>query len=96
LPHLQKIFEEYAKRDVVVLAVNNGDSVDRIRKYFEEEKFTMLPVRQGDAGEISEAYGVMAYPTNYIIAPDGTVAWRGVGFDEEGMREALEKTAAKK
>ena len=46
----------------------------------------------GGSGEkyaVGSAYGVQAYPTNYLIGPDGKVLWRGVGFNEEAIRKAL-------
>ena len=79
---------------MVVLTVNSGDDVATIRKYFEENKFTLRVVR--DAGEVSVPYGVKAYPTNYVIGPDGKVAVRTVGYEENTLRAALEKLADKK
>lgn len=48
----------------------------------------------GGSGEqytLGKAYGVQAYPTNYLVDSDGKVAWRGVGFNEPELREALAK-----
>ena len=64
MPRLQQLAEAYAKRDVVVLALNTGDPVERIRGYWEKEKFTLKVLREKDR-EISAAFGVEAYPTNY-------------------------------
>ncbi len=60
-------------KNVVVLAINLQDSKDQIRKYFEENKFTFTPLMQ-KSDEISKAYGVSAYPTNYLVGPDGKIA----------------------
>ena len=79
-------------RGVVILAVNVGDSPDIIREYFEKERFTFIPIQQKD-NEISRAWGVSTYPTNYVVAPDGTIAARMIGFDENALRKALEKIA---
>ncbi|HVL38151.1 MAG TPA: hypothetical protein VM328_02060, partial [Fimbriimonadaceae bacterium] len=70
-----------------------------INKYFKENGFTFTPVmgRPGDGKEytmISE-YGVMAYPTNYLVDANGRVVWRAVGFNEKGMRDALAKLGFK-
>ena len=92
---MQKVSEVYKDGDVVVLAVNSGDSVERIKEYFEKEKFTFRPVRQKE-NEIADAYGVGAYPTNYVIGKDGKVAFRTVGFDEEKLKETLEELAPRK
>ena len=45
----------------------------------------------GDA--VSRAFGVQAYPTNYVVGPDGKVLYRGVDYDEEALRKALAGTA---
>ena len=79
----------------MLLAVDIEDSVETIKEYFEKEKFTFQPVRQ-KKDEISKAYGVSGYPTNYVIGPDGKVASRMVGFDAATLRAVLDKLAPKK
>ena len=88
------MYEEFAKRGAVFLAVNLGDSAEGIRAYFNEQKFTFKPVRQ-KRSEISKAFGVRAYPTNYIVAPDGTIAEGALDLNDEDIREALERLLAK-
>ncbi len=80
---------------MIVLAVNLGDSADKVKKYFEKNSFTMKPVLQ-KKDEISTAYGVQAYPTNYVVGPDGKIAHRSVSYQEEALRTALDKLAPKK
>lgn len=50
----------------------------------------------GPAYDIPTKYGVMAYPTNYVLDENGKVIWRGVGFDEGAIRTALAKVGVKK
>jgi hypothetical protein len=45
----------------------------------------------GKHHNVSGKYGVNAYPTNYVVGPDGKVAYRGVGFNEAAIRDALKK-----
>lgn len=75
------------------------DDAKTINKYVEENKFTfkvgMATQKQGGTYDVAEKYGVMAYPTNYLVAPDGKILWRAVGFDEDGLREALAKAGLK-
>lgn len=92
LPRLQKLSAEYAVRGLVTLAVNFGDQPETIGAYFEKEKFTFTPAVQ-NKGEVSSAFGVRAYPSSYLIGPDGKVVWRAVGFDEATLRSALDKLA---
>jgi hypothetical protein len=44
---------------------------------------------------VFEKYGVQAFPTNYLLDSNGVVVWRSVGFDEKGLRAALDKLGLK-
>jgi hypothetical protein len=50
---------------------------------------------EGEKYTLGKAYGVQAYPTNYLVAPDGKIAWRSVGYDEAGLLAALEQLGVK-
>jgi peroxiredoxin/outer membrane lipoprotein-sorting protein len=89
---LQKLHGEYSKRGVTIVAMNFGDTPDVIGTYFWKEGFAFTPAIQKDK-DVSTAFGVEAYPTNYVIGPDGKVAFRATGFDETSLRAALEKLA---
>jgi hypothetical protein len=71
--------------------VNRGDTKEQILQYVSQGKFS-FPIVMGGSGNqytLGKAYGVQVYPTNYLIDPDGKVAWRGLGFNEPALREAL-------
>ena len=73
-----------------LVAVNYNDSADVIKKYFKENGFTFTEVMNGEKkNDIVSNYGVQAFPTNYVISPDGKVVARFIGFDEAGIRKAL-------
>jgi peroxiredoxin len=75
-----------------IVAINYGDSADTITKYVEKEKFTFPIVMNGkDAADMSKAYGVQAYPTNYVLDSSGKIVARFVGFNEKGLLDALKK-----
>ena len=82
-----------------LVAVNGSDEKAVIQKYFDENKFTfnvgMAGKTVGAAYDIAGKYGVMAYPTNYLLDPNGKVLYRSVGFDEPGLRKALEAAGIK-
>lgn len=92
-PHLQKLYEENRERGFQIIAVNRGDPAEKVRDYFAAEKLTFRTVLggQGENYTVGRAYGVRAYPTNYLVDATGKVLWSGVGFNEEALREALEK-----
>lgn len=65
-----------------------------------EGKFSFRVVLGGKGGTgdyaLGKAYGVQAYPTNYLVsAEDGKILWRSVGFDEAGLRAELAKLGVK-
>jgi Thioredoxin-like len=78
-----------------LVAVNRADSAEVINRYVDKNKFTFRIVMGGSDARyaVGEAYGVMAYPTNYLVGADGTVLWRGIGFNEGVIRQALAKAA---
>lgn len=73
---------------MVILCVNRGDSVERIQEYWKESKFALTAVQQ-HGKVVSKAFGVRAYPSNYLIGPDGKVVYRSVGYDPKAIRAAL-------
>jgi hypothetical protein len=77
-----------------LLAVNQGDSAATIQKYVKEGGFT-FPIVVGGRGSVFEQYHVEAYPTNYLLDAHGKVVYRSLGFDENGLRAALEQMGLK-
>jgi hypothetical protein len=73
--------------------VNRGDTKEQIQQYVRQGKFAFKIVMGGSGEEytLGKAYGVQAYPTNYLVDSGGKIVWRGVGFNEPELREALAK-----
>jgi hypothetical protein len=93
------MYAELKSKGLELIAINNGDSKDRINQYVKEGSFT-FPIGMGGPRntkdyQVFENYGVQAYPTNYVIGPDGKVVFRTIGFNEKGIREALAKLGVK-
>ena len=91
-PHLQRMFKDMRSQGFNIVAINYGDSAEVINKYVDENKFEFPIVMNGkhDA-DMSKAYGVQAYPTNYVLDSSGKIVARFVGFNEKGLLEALKK-----
>jgi len=79
-----------------VLAINTHDPAEKIRKFFEAEKYTFLPLLQMEDA-ITKAYKVEGCPTNYLISPDGKILDRVTGaLVEDNLREFVENSLQKK
>jgi hypothetical protein len=75
--------------------VNQGDDKETINKYVAENKFGFKVAMPPESSKVFEDYGVQAYPTNYVIDASGKVVFHCVGFDEEGIRNALAQLGVK-
>ena len=72
--------------------MNVSDTASIVRKYRKEALLTLpLAIDRTGADSVAAKYGVEACPTNYLVGVDGKVIYRSVGFDEHGLRAALEK-----
>ena len=81
-----------------MIAVNSGDPRNTILKYAKEGGFTFTIGMDNAGGKeygVVKKYGVSAFPTNYLLDSTGKVIWRSVGFDENGLRDALARLGVK-
>lgn len=98
LPHTQSLSQhEKAKSgDLVVLAVNAREEVDKVKQFMQEKGFTFRVLMDKD-GSVLDAYKVQGIPTFVLIDRQGKVAWVQVGFGpgtEKQMEEAVNKLLA--
>jgi RNA polymerase sigma factor (sigma-70 family) len=93
LPQLQRLYNELKDKGLEIIAIDNGDSDERIQEVAKDSKLTFPIVIGGENGNfvIGEKYGVAAYPTNFLIDANGKVLWRGAGFDEREIMAELKK-----
>ncbi|MBI1850246.1 MAG: hypothetical protein HYR85_07870 [Planctomycetes bacterium] len=89
-PHLAELSRDLASQDFVVFSVNPGlDAAPAILDHWKAGKYSWdtIAVPRDDANVLK--LGISTFPTNYLIGKDGSVLWRGVGFDEKALRKAL-------
>lgn len=78
MPDIQALYEEYSKGEEVIIlgiaAPNLGQemSAEGIATFLEENGYT-YPVLMDETGEQFSVYGVSAFPTTYMIRPDGNI-----------------------
>jgi hypothetical protein len=87
------MYDTFKDKGFSIIALNGSDDLATISKYIKENNFTFqIGMREGDKPYNADTqFGVEAYPTNYLIGADGKILFRCVGFDEEGIKKALEK-----
>jgi peroxiredoxin len=92
LKYLSGIQERAQKGGLDFLYVNRDDSKSVIKEFLASTKYKM---RIGVEGQkVADAYGVVAYPTLYLISPKGDIAYVLQGYADSDQAE-IEKEIAK-
>jgi peroxiredoxin len=78
LPSIDQVHREWEPKGVTVLLVNIREDRQKVARTIAERGYT-APAVLDPTGEVTEAYGVRATPTTFLIAPDGTIAARAIG-----------------
>lgn len=92
-PELQKLYTSLKGKGFGLVAVDQGDDNKTILDYMKKAGLT-FPAVKGIPGTFT-AYGVQAFPTNYLVGANGKILYRSVGFDEAGLKAALAKAGLK-
>lgn len=90
MPAMQRVWEEYQARGLVVLAVNSTiqDTPADAQTFVSENGLT-FPVLLDTGGEVTRLYRVSSLPTSFFIRADGTIREVVIGGP---MAEALPRS----
>jgi len=89
LPEIQRLASEFEDRGLVVLAVNQEQSVGEAEGFWEDLGLD-LPILLDSNGDVSRQYSLRGLPANFFMDRDGTLRASDLGFlTEEQMRERL-------
>lgn len=89
MPVLEQLAEDYRGKDVVLIAVNQGEEKETIREYLKNEGLDVTVVLDR-YGEASRHYDVNGIPRTVVVGRDGVVQSAHVGYSPE-MREMFEE-----
>jgi DsbE subfamily thiol:disulfide oxidoreductase len=76
---LNELYKRYNEKGLVIISVANDDSVDKVRKYIKKRPADFIVLSDED-GIVTEAYGVYALPTNFLIDRNGIIRQKFTGF----------------
>jgi cytochrome c biogenesis protein CcmG/thiol:disulfide interchange protein DsbE len=89
-PVLERAWQTYRDRGVVVLGVDIQDTEEAGRKFIREFKLT-FPNAPDPGGKVSVDYGVYGVPETFFVARDGTIRAKHVGaLTDATFREKVE------
>jgi cytochrome c biogenesis protein CcdA/peroxiredoxin len=78
MPDFEDAYQQYQDDGFVILAVNNQERPEQIEPFVEQLGLT-FPVAMDRRGDINAQYGVVNYPSTYLIGRDGTILDRHLG-----------------
>lgn len=78
MPSINQLQREWESRGVTVVLMNLREGRATVARAVAERGYT-APVGLDLDGEASDAYGVNATPTTFLIARDGTIVARAIG-----------------
>ena len=96
MPYIQAIYDQYQKKDVVILAVNvlateKGKDAAAVNQFLSDNGYT-FPVLYDVDGSVTIKYRVSAFPATYIIDKDGYIAdFISGAMNKDTMEKKIEK-----
>jgi thiol-disulfide isomerase/thioredoxin/outer membrane lipoprotein-sorting protein len=91
MPAVDKLYQEFKAKGLVVFAVNQRESAEKARAYLARFSYTTTTLLDQD-GEVGRQYLVRGIPTLVIVGKDGTIVAHWIGVHPESMlRDALKK-----
>jgi peroxiredoxin len=93
LPSMNRAWHTLKEEGIAMLAINMGEDEDTIF-IFSADYPTDFPILMDQTGEVIEQWPVKGLPTTYVIAPDGTIAYRAIGSREWDAKELLDTVRA--
>ncbi len=78
MPYLQQIVEEYADKNLTVLAVNIQESPGKVKEFLSTNQLS-IPVFLDKTGQVAKNYGILSIPTTLFLDSDGVIIQKIVG-----------------
>ncbi|GAA3410060.1 peroxiredoxin family protein [Paenibacillus hodogayensis] len=94
MPHMQKFYEDYHSKDIVIIGVNltpSEKTIDSVQAFVDEQRLT-FPIVLDMEGSVTQTYRIAAYPTTYLLDSKGVIRekFRGA-IHYEIMKDAVAK-----
>lgn len=79
MPDLQKLQDTYKDEDLLVLAVNVGESKEVAQKFMDENKINLTVLLDKDSS-ISNSYGLRSFPSTLTVNKKGEIVTGYIGM----------------
>jgi peroxiredoxin len=80
-PQLQKLYVQYAKQGLVMVAINTHPAEDGVlRDWLMKGGYTFPILLSGSQDLAAQTYGVLGFPANFILNSEANMVFRHVGY----------------
>ena len=93
IPSMNRAWRILEQEGIAMLAINMGEDEDTIF-IFTADYPADFPMLMDRSGEVIEEWPVKGLPTTYVVAPDGTIAYRAIGSREWDDEDLLDRVRA--
>ena len=90
MPAMERLWQKVQNKNIVILAINVGEDADTIFEFTGQYPVS-FPLPMDIDGKVLKSYPVRAFPTTYIINPEGMVTHRAIGSREWDSKWMIEK-----
>jgi peroxiredoxin len=89
MPYLQEIYNEWSETELVLLAINTGESSTKVKQFMQSNDLS-LPVLLDTNQDISQEYNIRYIPTTFLIDKKGIIQATKIGaFSSKGEIEEI-------
>jgi len=92
MPEFEKAYQTNGKNNFTVLAINNSESLDKVTTFRQQLKLT-FPMVMDAKGELQREYGVVSYPSTYVLDKEGVIIAKQFGPMTREQIDTLVKRA---
>lgn len=93
IPSMNRAWQQLEQEGIAMLAINVGEDEETVF-IFSADYPTDFPVLMDQTGAVIAEWPVKGLPTTFIVAPDGTIAYRAIGSREWDDRTLLDRVRA--
>ncbi|MNI19166.1 Thiol-disulfide oxidoreductase ResA [compost metagenome] len=89
MPDMEKVYHEYKDDNIVILAVDVGESQDKVTQYLNEHPYSFRVLLDPDK-KVTEAFKLRSIPVSIFVDKNGRIAYNRVGtLTEDQMRTVI-------
>ncbi len=92
MPYIQQIYDEWSGKELVLLAINLGESSDKVTSFVESYSIS-FPVLLDTNQDAARCYNILYIPSTFFIDRDGIIQDIEVGAFES--KEEIESSLSK-